>query len=36
VHRQAKLRESALAKSARLTLEQLHEQLAAGDVKELP
>jgi len=35
-HRQAKLREAALAKSARLTLEQLHEQLAAGDVKELP
>lgn len=36
LHRQAKLRESALAKSARLTLEHLHEQLAAGDVKELP
>jgi len=36
LHRQAKLREAALAKSARLTLEQLHEQLAAGDVKELP
>ncbi len=35
-HRQSKLREAALAKSARLTLEQLHEQLAAGDVKELP
>ncbi len=35
-HRQAKLREAALAKSARLTLEQLHEQLAAGEVKELP
>jgi translation initiation factor IF-2 len=35
-HRQAKLREAALAKSARLTLEQLHQQLAAGDVKELP
>jgi translation initiation factor IF-2 len=36
LHRQAKLREAALVKSARLTLEQLHEQLAAGDVKELP
>jgi translation initiation factor IF-2 len=35
LHRQAKLREAALAKSARLTLEQLHAQLAAGDVKEL-
>jgi translation initiation factor IF-2 len=35
-HRQAKQREAALAKSARLTLEQLHQQLAAGDVKELP
>jgi translation initiation factor IF-2 len=36
IHRRAKLRETALAKSARLTLEHLHEQLAAGDVKELP
>jgi len=36
LHRQAKLREAALGKSARLTLEQLHEQMAAGDVKELP
>ncbi len=36
LHRQSKLRDAALAKSARLTLEQLHEQLAAGDVKELP
>jgi translation initiation factor IF-2 len=36
LHRQAKLRQAALAKSARLTLEQLHQQLAAGDVKELP
>src|SRR5712692_2205220 len=36
LHRQAKLREAALAKSARLTLEHLHEQLAAGDIKELP
>jgi translation initiation factor IF-2 len=36
VHRQAKVREAALAKSARLTLDQLHQQLAEGDVKELP
>jgi translation initiation factor IF-2 len=36
LHRQAKQRDAALAKSARLTLEQLHERLAAGDVKELP
>ncbi|MGO8789172.1 MAG: translation initiation factor IF-2 [Terriglobia bacterium] len=36
LHRQGKLRDAALAKSARLTLEQLHEQLAAGDVKDLP
>ncbi|MGH9404361.1 MAG: translation initiation factor IF-2 [Terriglobia bacterium] len=36
LHRQAKAREAALAKSARLTLDQLHQQLAAGDVKELP
>ncbi|HLW78971.1 MAG TPA: translation initiation factor IF-2, partial [Terriglobia bacterium] len=36
LHRLTKLREASLAKSARLTLEQLHAQLAAGDVKELP
>jgi translation initiation factor IF-2 len=35
LHRQAKLRDAALAKSARLTLEQLHARMAAGDVKEL-
>ncbi len=35
IHRLGKLREAALAKSSRLTLEQLHEQMAAGDVKEL-
>jgi translation initiation factor IF-2 len=36
--RQAKQREAALAKtsSGRLTLDQLHEQLRAGEVKELP
>jgi translation initiation factor IF-2 len=37
-YRQIKQREAALAKSAtsRLTLDQLHEQLLAGEVKELP
>jgi translation initiation factor IF-2 len=37
-YRQSKQREATLAKSAtsRLTLDQLHEQLKAGDVKELP
>ena len=37
-YRQSKLREATLAKSAssRLTLDQLHEQLKAGEVKDLP
>jgi len=37
-YRQAKLREAALARSAssRVTLDQLHEQLKVGEVKELP
>jgi len=34
--RQLKLRESQLTKSSRLTLEQLHEQMKAGAIKELP
>jgi len=36
--RQNKLREASLARSAgaRITLDQLHEQLKAGEVKELP
>jgi translation initiation factor IF-2 len=34
--RDQKLREAALAKSSRLTLEQLHKQMEAGEVKELP
>jgi translation initiation factor IF-2 len=36
--RQTKIREATLAKSAgaRITLDQLHEQLRAGEVKELP
>ncbi len=37
-YRQTKLREASLARSAgaRITLDQLHEQLASGEVKELP
>jgi translation initiation factor IF-2 len=38
-YRQAKQREASLARTAssgRLTLDQLHEQLRAGEVKELP
>ena len=37
-YRQGKQREASLAKTAsgRLTLDQLHEQLRAGDVKDLP
>ncbi len=34
-YREAKARELAMAKSARMTLEHLHEQLRAGEVKEL-
>jgi len=34
--RQLKQRESQLAKTSRLTLEHLHEQMKAGAVKELP
>jgi translation initiation factor IF-2 len=34
--RQEKAREIAMAKSARLTLDQLHLQLAKGDIKEVP
>ena len=34
--RDQKLREQTLAKSSRLTLEQLHQQMEAGEVKELP
>ncbi|MBI4466152.1 MAG: translation initiation factor IF-2 [Acidobacteria bacterium] len=35
-YREQKLREAALVASSRLTLDQLHEQLQAGAVKELP
>jgi len=34
--RDQRAREAALAKSSRLTLEQLHKQMEAGEVKELP
>jgi translation initiation factor IF-2 len=34
--RDQKAREAALAKSSRLTLEQLHKKMEAGEVKELP
>jgi len=34
--RDQKQREATLAKSSRLTLEQLHKQMQAGEVKELP
>ena len=34
--RDQKAREAALSKSSRLTLEQLHKQMEAGEVKELP
>jgi translation initiation factor IF-2 len=36
IYREAKAREQAMAKSSRLTLDQLHEQIKAGEVKELP
>jgi translation initiation factor IF-2 len=34
--RDLRLKESLLAKSSRITLEQLHKQMKAGEVKELP
>lgn len=36
MYREAKAREQALARSSRITLEQLHAQLKEGEVKELP
>jgi translation initiation factor IF-2 len=36
VYREAKLREQAMARNTRLTLDQLHAQLKAGEVKDLP
>jgi translation initiation factor IF-2 len=35
VYRESRAREQAMSRGARLTLEQLHEQLREGDVKEL-
>jgi translation initiation factor IF-2 len=35
LYREAKAREQSLAKSSRVTLEQLHKQMEAGEVKEL-
>ncbi len=36
VYRESKAREVAMAKSTRITLDQLHRQLREGEVKELP
>ncbi len=36
VYRESKAREQAMAKSARVTLDQLHRQLKEGETKELP
>jgi translation initiation factor IF-2 len=36
LYRESKAAEQSLAKSTRLTLEQLHKQMEAGEVKELP
>jgi len=36
LYREAKARDAALSKTGRLTLEQLHKQLKAGEAKELP
>jgi translation initiation factor IF-2 len=35
IYRESKARETAMARGARITLEQLHEQLKEGEVKEL-
>ena len=35
-YRQEKLRDLALAKTSRLTLDQLHKQLTEGEIKEVP
>jgi translation initiation factor IF-2 len=36
LYREAKVREAALSKSSRVTLEQLHKQMREGEIKELP
>ena len=35
IHRESKARDVAMSKTSRITLEQLHEQLKEGEVKEL-
>ncbi|HXF26286.1 MAG TPA: translation initiation factor IF-2, partial [Bryobacteraceae bacterium] len=35
IYREAKVRDATLSKSSRITLEQLHEQMKEGEVKEL-
>ena len=36
IYREAKAREQAMARTSRLTLDQLHEQIKSGETKELP
>jgi translation initiation factor IF-2 len=36
LYRESKARERAMARTTRVTLEQLHEQIKAGEIKELP
>jgi len=36
IYREAKAREQAMARSSRLSLDQLHEQIKSGEAKELP
>ncbi len=36
IYREAKAREQAMARTTRLTLDQLHEQIKTGEIKELP
>jgi translation initiation factor IF-2 len=36
IYREAKAREQAMARTGRLSLDQLHEQMRAGEAKELP
>jgi len=36
IYREAKAREQAMARTSRLTLDQLHEQIKTGEIKELP
>lgn len=36
IYREAKAREQAMARSSRVTLDQLHDQIKEGEIKELP